>query len=99
MANPKCGKCSYDAEFHSAPKGKIVRNKYAKGEPVFDDCNACNGTGEVPEVVLNSVRRFSRGDDIKAELYLSDLRWSGDHYSFMCGNMYVGVEVDGYLHT
>ena len=35
----------------------------------------------------------------KFEAILKDLRWSGDHYSFILGSMYVGVELDGYMHT
>lgn len=31
--------------------------------------------------------------------YLRELRWSGDHYSFNFAGMYVGVELDGYMHT
>lgn len=37
---------------------------------------------------------MSRFQDI-----LKALRWSGDHYSFMFAGMYVGVELDGYMHT
>ena len=102
--NPiRCPKCSYHQEQYQAPLGKIVRNPYASkdaGPPVHDDCNACNGTGNIPEVVVASVTRFGeRTSPEKAQEYLSQLRWSSDHYSFMCGGMYVGVETDGYLHT
>lgn len=30
---------------------------------------------------------------------LKQLRWSMDHYSFNFAGMYVGVELDGYMHT
>lgn len=30
---------------------------------------------------------------------LRPLRWSGDHYSFVTNGMYVGIELDGYMHT
>lgn len=68
--------------------------------PVYDDCNACDGTGNIPQAVVDSVTRFGeRTSPEKAQEYLSNLRWSSDHYSFMVGSMYVGVETDGYLHT
>ena len=37
-------------------------------------------------------------DTIAADI-LKTLRWSGDHYSFDFAGMYVGVELDGYMHT
>lgn len=33
------------------------------------------------------------------EDFLKQLRWSYDHYSFNFAGMYVGVELDGYMHT
>lgn len=30
---------------------------------------------------------------------LKELRWSGDHYSFNFAGIYVGIELDGYMHT
>lgn len=100
--NPiQCPKCSYHQTTFQAPKGKVVRNPEAiRFGAVYDDCNACNGTGNIPEAVVASVVRFGeRTSPEKAQEYLSQLRWSSDHYSFMCGGMYVGVETDGYLHT
>lgn len=97
-----CPKCKYHQENYHAPVGKIVRNPYAaKGlPPVYDNCNACEGLGTIPKAVIQSVTNFGeRHSPQRAQEYLAALRWSGDHYSFMVGNMYVGVEVDGYLHT
>lgn len=100
MQNIRCPKCAYHYDNYHCPLGKIVRNPYAaKGSvPVHDNCNACEGTGYIPGKVIDSIIRFSR-DSGRAQEYISGLRWSGDHYSFMVGSMYVGVEVDGYLHT
>lgn len=36
---------------------------------------------------------------VRFEFILKQLRWSGDHYSFNFAGMYVGVELDGYMHT
>ena len=33
------------------------------------------------------------------ERFLKDLHWSYDHYSFNFAGMYVGVELDGHMHT
>lgn len=101
MNATRCPKCLYDNQNRNAPLGKVVRNPYAAKDlaPVHDDCNACNGTGYVPGVVVDSIVRFARNDNEKAQKILSELRWSMDHFSFMAGIMYVGVETDGYLHT
>lgn len=94
----QCPRCKFDQDYYSAPKGKTLRNPAAEGR-VYDDCKACNGTGEVPTVVLESIRQSL--PKVYAEILLDPamLRWSGDHYSFVTGGMYVGVELDGYLHT
>lgn len=33
------------------------------------------------------------------ERILRELRWNYDHYCFNFAGMYVGVELDGYMHT
>lgn len=33
------------------------------------------------------------------EHILRELKWNGDHYYFYFAGMYVGVELDGYMHT
>ena len=67
---------------------------------MYDDCNACEGKGVIPQVVLDSVTAFGeRHSRERAQEYIAALRWCGDHYSFMCGGLYVGIEVDGHLHT
>ena len=40
-----------------------------------------------------------RVDMRRFERIMRELRWSGDHYSFDFAGMYVGVELDGYMHT
>jgi hypothetical protein len=96
----RCPKCSYYEQTYKAPLGKIVRNPAAllvnNGNGVVDDCNACNGSGYIPTVVLDSIKQAfpSMYDKI-----VSELRWSMDHYSFMLGEMYVGCELDGYIHS
>lgn len=96
----RCPKCKSQEALYNAPLGKVVRNPYATpgGVPVHDDCNACEGTGYVPTKVVESVVRFARTPEKAAEI-LAALRWSYDHFSFDAHGMYVGVEVDGYLHT
>jgi len=96
----RCPKCIYNEQTYKAPLGKVVRNPGAvllNGRSVVDDCNACNGSGYIPAVVLDSIRKsFPK----EAEDIIKSLRWSGDHYSFLRWDMYVGVEVkDGYIHT
>lgn len=94
----RCPKCPYHEQAYQAPLGKILRNPHANtGKIVWDDCNACNGTGYIPLVVLDSIRNsFPKS----YEKIVKDLRWSMDHYSFVIHGMYVGVEVsDGYIHT
>lgn len=104
----QCPKCHYDASNYQAPKGKVIRNPYADlSKAIFDDCNACGGTGHVPEAVVMSIVNFAMGGPVqsaaslnsKVDVYLASLRWSIDHFSFYVHGMYVGVEVDGYLHT
>jgi hypothetical protein len=91
-----CPRCQYYADYYQAPKGKVIRTHAAGGRE--DDCSACEGKGVIPPQVIKSIERFARTPE-RAQEILSQLRWSGDHFSFMAGNMYVGVEVDGYLHT
>lgn len=100
MNATQCPKCKTHASIYSAPMGKVVRNPAAlHNGVVYDDCNACNGTGYVPGVVVDSIVSFARTPE-RAREYLDALRWGGDHFSFMAHGMYVGVEVaDGYLHT
>lgn len=50
--------------------------------------------GEKVPVPCTCQVSMSRFQDI-----LKALRWSGDHYSFYFAGMYVGVELDGYMHT
>jgi hypothetical protein len=96
MSNITCPRCSvYSGQGY--PQGKVVRNPYAKGAPVFDDCPACDGTGYVPDIVESEIRRCFPE---KAEDILKSLRWSSDHFSFMLCGIYVGVEKeDGYIHS
>jgi phage FluMu protein Com len=101
MHTIRCPRCQYFDQVYDAPKGKEVRNPDAQQglPPVYDDCKACCGTGDVPAVVLESIRQALPKSYQAIVEQPSLLRWSGDHFSFMCGKMYVGVEVDGYLHT
>jgi hypothetical protein len=94
-----CPKCKYYKDYYQAPQGKIIRNPYAIANGVvYDDCNACNGTGFIPHVILDAITNFASTDE-KAKQYIADLRWSMDHFSFQCGGMYVGIELDGYMHS
>lgn len=62
------------------------------------DCEKCKGVGTVPkpdysEVVLDQMQNGRR---LAAPV---EAGWGGDHYFFISGGMYVGVELDGYAHT
>jgi hypothetical protein len=50
----------------------------------------------IPDVVRDSIKK-SFPDQAKD--IIASLRWSGDHFSFTRWGMYVGVELDGYIHT
>jgi hypothetical protein len=95
----ECPKCKVHASIYSAPRGKVVRNPEAGlKNAVHDDCNACNGSGYIPSVVIDSIVAFARTKE-RAQEYLNGLRWSYDHFSFNAHGMYIGCEVDGYLHS
>lgn len=95
----RCPRCKVQATIYNAPVGKVVRNPEAGlTNAVHDDCKACNGTGYIPGVVLDSITKFAR-DPVKAKEYAEALHWNYDHFGFKAGGMYVGVECDGYLHT
>jgi len=100
MNAKRCPKCIVHERLYNAPLGKIVRNPYANlSNAIYDNCDACNGTGYIPAVVIDAIINFARTPE-RAEEYISGLRWSYDHFSFVAHGMYVGVEVaDGYLHT
>ena len=94
----RCPRCIFHEQSYNAPLGKCVRNPYAAlDKAVHDDCIACNGTGYVPTVVVESICKSFPND---AESIVKDLRWSMDHFSFVRWGMYIGVEVkDGYIHS
>lgn len=50
----------------------------------------------IPDTVSESIKKSfpDQASDI-----LANLRWSYDHFSFNRWGMYVGVELDGYIHT
>lgn len=50
----------------------------------------------IPDVVSESIKKSFPND---ASDILASLRWSYDHFSFSKWGMYVGVELDGYIHT
>jgi hypothetical protein len=99
MSARRCPKCIIHERLYNAPLGKIVRNPYANiANAVYDDCDACNGTGYIPMAVIDAIINFARTLE-RADEYISQLRWSYDHYSFDVHGLYVGIETDGFLHT
>ena len=99
----RCPRCLQDERSFQAPPGKVVRNPYSitKGlgpTTVYDECPACEGSGEIPAKVVEAVVNYARTPE-KAKEYISNLRWSSDHFSFAAHGTYVGVERDGYLHS
>lgn len=91
----RCPKCLYHEQSFEAPLGKVARNPYALG--MWDDCNACEGTGYIPTKIVDAVvKAFPK----EAEEIVSSLRWSSDHWSFVRWGMYIGIEPkDGYIHS
>jgi hypothetical protein len=88
-------------QVYRAPIGKVVRNPamlILDGTAIVDDCVACNGSGYVPEKIVESVMNFARTPE-RAQEYLNALKWNHDHYSFNCRGIYVGIESDGFLHS
>jgi hypothetical protein len=51
---------------------------------------------EIPCVVIDAIT--AAFPDHAVEI-LAGLKWNRDHYFFEKWGMYVGVEVDGYIHT
>ena len=93
----RCPKCISHERMYRAPLGKTVRNPYAaSGNFMYDECDACNGTGYLPLLIIASIEKSFPNN--AAEI-LGKLRWSGDHFSFDWHGIYVGVEVDGYCHS
>ena len=92
-----CSKCLYHHEFYQAPIGKVVRNPEAlKYGCTHDTCDACDGTGYIPENILSAIE----GAFPNSYAMIKDnVRWSSDHWSFIVAGMYVGVEKDGYIHS
>ncbi len=93
----RCPKCIFHCNSYNAPLGKVVRNPYAGlDNAMHDDCDACNGTGYVPGLIIDAIANaFPKS----VNEILTNLRWSGDHYSFIVHGMYVGCELDGYVHS
>lgn len=60
-------------------------SRYAPGEPQ-----------RFPEAVVTAMRRKHGA---KADEFLAQLRWAGDHWFYNHERMYIGVEPDGYIHT
>jgi hypothetical protein len=50
----------------------------------------------IPDKVSEAIKQAFPKD---ANEILDSLRWSGDHFSFNRWGMYVGVELDGYIHS
>jgi hypothetical protein len=97
MKTIHCSRCKYYADYYNAPKGKVIRNPEALAYGcTYDDCNACEGTGELPSKIHDSIKLAFPNiyDNI-----ISQVRWSGDHWSFSLHGMYVGIETDGYIHS
>ena len=54
---------------------------------------------KIPPAVTDAIKKFVHGRDLDADKIIASLRWSYDHFSFDWCGMYVGVELDGYIHT
>jgi hypothetical protein len=98
MTTIRCPRCLYHEQSYKTPLGKIVRNPHADlTKAVHDDCIACDGSGYIPELILDAVRSaFPKS----ADEIIPTIRWSMDHWSFILGGgLYVGIERDGYVHS
>ena len=93
----RCPRCLIHEQSYKAPLGQCIRNPYADlTKAVYDPCIACEGTGYVSTLVVESICNAFPKDP---ESILASLRWSGDHFSFIRWGMYIGVELDGYIHS
>ena len=60
---------------------------------------------KVPDAVIQSIAESCNMESeqdarpVEFEKRLKELRWNMDHYFFNAHNVYVGVELDGYMHT
>jgi hypothetical protein len=99
MSARRCPKCIIHERLYNAPLGKVVRNPYANiANAVHDDCDACNGTGYIPMIIIEAIENFASTSE-RADEYISQLRWSYDHFSFTAHGIYIGIEKDGYMHS
>lgn len=80
---------SYDMQTYSRrpdyPGPDGIDSRYAPGEP-----------SPFPMAVVRAMRRKHGAE---ADKFLAMLRWAGDHWFYHLGNMYLGVEPDGYIHS
>lgn len=72
-------------------QGDCPRHDTYGGEAATEKGNTDYNHGSYTCTCACSMARFQ---DI-----LRNLRWNFDHYSFNFAGMYVGVELDGYMHT
>jgi len=99
-----CPRCEFDHDFHKAPLGKVRNQRY--NEPLataafgsvekWIDCKACNGTGFIPDAVIEGIKRSFPN---VTEMTLSTLKWDMDHFYFIRLGLYCGVELDGHCHS
>lgn len=66
-------------------------------------CPACDGTGNIPETIINSLKRYGRQHEVVLEELIGILKNGMDHFYFWRNGVYHGVEYKGenrgYIHT
>lgn len=86
-------------EEHAKQKGKFWKLLPLEGQ-TLEDAHALVKADRyfkvIPDTVSGSIKKSFPND---AMSILDSLRCSGDHFSFSKWGMYVGVELDGYIHT
>jgi hypothetical protein len=95
MEKYPCPHCSNGSEYSERYKSLI------KGPLV---CKACDGTGEMPEVIVESLEKYcGQHEGVTMEWMIENLKNGIDHFYFWRHNMYHGVEFAGnnrgYIHT
>ena len=52
-----------------------------------------------PEAVIQGLRKAFPASTPPVDELIKQLRWNMDHYYVNYAGMYVGIELDGYVHT
>jgi hypothetical protein len=92
-----CPHCVYGELEYSKTPGKLQTHG------IVQDCPACDGTGQIPDAIIEGLKRYCQQHNIVLDVLVADLKNRTDHFYFWRNNMYHGVEFAGsnrgYIHT